>query len=72
MAYYVAMIHKTDLDQLEQRALDARVTMSFVCKQAGMFRQSWHRAKKRGRMEMVPFLKLRDAVEAIEAERASS
>lgn len=64
------MIQLPDLEALEQRARKARVTMAAVCAKAAMFRQSWYRARKRGRMEYVPYDRLCDAMAEIERERA--
>lgn len=64
------MIHKTELDALERRAHEARISMSDLCKRSGKFPQSWYRAKKRGRAEYKLIDALEATLRAIEAERA--
>ncbi len=65
------MINETELIALEARAHALRLSMTEVCKLAGKHRQSWFRARKRGRAEY-PFIRaLESALEAFESEKAA-
>ena len=62
------MIHEPEMILLEQRAHAARVTMTDVCRYAGIHRQSWFRARKRGRANYTLIDPLEKAMDAIERE----
>lgn len=64
------MIHQDEIAALESRAHAARITMRDVCKRAGIFPQSWYRARKRGRMEYAPYVRLEAELASIESERS--
>lgn len=63
------MIHKDELTALERRAHEARISMGALCRRAGIFPQSWSRAKKRGRAEYRLVLPLEQELKRVEAER---
>jgi len=63
------MIHEPEMIALEARAHAARITMPELCKRAGKFRQSWYRARKRGRAEYTLFYPLEQEMAKVEAER---
>lgn len=55
-----------------ERAHKARVTIPMVCKRAGIHRQSWSRAMKRGNANYTLIDPLEKAMAAIEQERANA
>lgn len=60
------MIEQPEIDELVHRAHVAKVSMVEVCKQANVFRQSWYRAKGRGRMEYSLYRKLETGLAELE------
>ena len=66
------MVHEDELIALEKRAHAARVTMAEVCRRAGKHRQSWSRARRRGRAEYTLIDPLEKAMATIESERATA
>jgi hypothetical protein len=68
-AYWVDMIHIPEMLVLERRAHNARTTMAGVCKRAGIFPQSWYRARKRGSANYTLIDPLEKALSAIESDR---
>lgn len=59
------------IEAVEQRAFDARVTLSTVCERAGIFPQVWSRAKRDKRASVSTLKRMEDALSTIEAERAA-
>lgn len=66
------MIHKAEMEALKERAHAARMTMPDVCRRAGIFPQSWHRAFKRGKANYTLIDPLEKAMSDIEQERESA
>ena len=71
--YQNAMDDEITPQAIEQRALDARVSLTAVLKRAGVSRGTFYRAR-RGDGEMLPLTKMRllDAIDYLSAERTSS
>lgn len=65
------MIQQAEIAALETRAHAARISMRQVCVKAGLFPQSWYRARKRGSMEYDPYNRLEGVLLRLEADRAS-
>lgn len=65
------MIYVPEMVALERRAHEARITMMGLCKRAGVFPQSWYRARKRGSANYTLIDPLERAMREIESERAA-
>ena len=64
------MSHKQAIDDVEKRAFGVRLTMQQLCDKAGVYRQTWSRAKSRGAISLDVLIRMEKALDAIEREKA--
>lgn len=65
------MIHADELDAIVARAHALRISMPDLCRKAGVFPQSWYRAKKRGRAEYKIIKPIEIALSEMEVAKCS-
>jgi DNA-binding phage protein len=63
------MIHEPELIAIELRAHILRLTMTEVCREAGVHRNGWFRARKRGRADYRTVTPIERTLDRLEAER---
>lgn len=65
------MTQTDQLEAVEQRAFDARLTMQEVCERAGVAQSTWSRAKARGSIRVKTLRRIEAAVASAESENAA-
>jgi len=65
------MDKQSAIADVERRAFASRKTLSQVCDTAGVYPQTWSRAKARGSVSVDVLVRMETALDRIEKERAS-